>query len=377
MKKSTIILLTCVSVLVIAALFWFREKPGQRQTGTNTPPVETVQPPADWKTFTDPTFGYVLRIPPDVLLRENTSDTNRFAPSGPISDTPLGLTHFLAVSVFFEGLPGSYNQSYLNSLLELKIGESKPAADGAPGQGEWFTYTRTADMNVNGQTIYTYQNSNPWEKPEGTTEYVYLLPMSGQYYFFAGYIPAEQSETWNKQVLDSIVSSLELPKEMATCTMDAKVCPDGSSVGRVGMKCAFQACPIVPEDTQNWQIIDTSDHFRVRVPANWKVTNSEDNNGAMQITRIEGPEGWVQFATGTGFGGACDNTWTQIQTVNRLLTACEGRQENGTIILSQMSTEIRSENGQSRYFDGVAQIEAPSEQNLNTVYTILSSLEFK
>lgn len=27
------------------------------------------------------------------------------------------------------------------------------------------------------------------------------------------------------------------------CTMDAKICPDGSSVGRVGPNCEFAACP--------------------------------------------------------------------------------------------------------------------------------------
>jgi len=27
------------------------------------------------------------------------------------------------------------------------------------------------------------------------------------------------------------------------CTMEARVCPDGSSVGRVGVNCAFAACP--------------------------------------------------------------------------------------------------------------------------------------
>lgn len=28
------------------------------------------------------------------------------------------------------------------------------------------------------------------------------------------------------------------------CTMDAKVCPDGSSVGRKGPSCQFEACPV-------------------------------------------------------------------------------------------------------------------------------------
>lgn len=31
--------------------------------------------------------------------------------------------------------------------------------------------------------------------------------------------------------------------EKINCTMDAKVCPDGSSVGRSGPDCEFEPCP--------------------------------------------------------------------------------------------------------------------------------------
>ncbi len=31
------------------------------------------------------------------------------------------------------------------------------------------------------------------------------------------------------------------------CTMDAKMCPDGSAVGRVGPQCEFAECPSLPE----------------------------------------------------------------------------------------------------------------------------------
>lgn len=32
-------------------------------------------------------------------------------------------------------------------------------------------------------------------------------------------------------------------KEPVVCTMDAKLCPDGSYVGRIGPNCEFEACP--------------------------------------------------------------------------------------------------------------------------------------
>lgn len=33
---------------------------------------------------------------------------------------------------------------------------------------------------------------------------------------------------------------------MQACTMEAMVCPDGSSVGRTGPNCAFAPCPQAP-----------------------------------------------------------------------------------------------------------------------------------
>jgi hypothetical protein len=33
------------------------------------------------------------------------------------------------------------------------------------------------------------------------------------------------------------------PPDSVACTMEAKVCPDGSTVGRVGPNCEFAACP--------------------------------------------------------------------------------------------------------------------------------------
>lgn len=35
--------------------------------------------------------------------------------------------------------------------------------------------------------------------------------------------------------------------EPVACTMDAKICPDGSAVGRTGPNCEFAPCPEVPE----------------------------------------------------------------------------------------------------------------------------------
>jgi hypothetical protein len=40
-----------------------------------------------------------------------------------------------------------------------------------------------------------------------------------------------------------------VPNEPVACTMDAKMCPDGSYVGRQGPNCEFTACPVATATT--------------------------------------------------------------------------------------------------------------------------------
>jgi hypothetical protein len=44
--------------------------------------------------------------------------------------------------------------------------------------------------------------------------------------------------------LTNPINQKEFPGPVA-CTMEAKVCPDGTSVGRVGPRCEFAECPVV------------------------------------------------------------------------------------------------------------------------------------
>lgn len=41
------------------------------------------------------------------------------------------------------------------------------------------------------------------------------------------------------------------PNRIVQCTMEAKVCPDGTSVGRSGPSCEFAPCPTTPTPAQN------------------------------------------------------------------------------------------------------------------------------
>ncbi|MDD5147605.1 MAG: hypothetical protein PHV63_03625 [Candidatus Daviesbacteria bacterium] len=74
--------------------------------------------------------------------------------------------------------------------------------------------------------------------------------------------------------------------EQKACTMDAKICPDGTSVGRTGPNCEFAPCPspkVTPtpdvspaqngaDETANWKTYtDNESKFSFRYPQDWKM----------------------------------------------------------------------------------------------------------
>ncbi len=68
-----------------------------------------------------------------------------------------------------------------------------------------------------------------------------------------------------------------LPKEEANdvaCTMEAKVCPDGSAVGRTGPNCEFTECPAAKADeTADWQTYRNEQYgFEMKYPNNWRFS---------------------------------------------------------------------------------------------------------
>jgi hypothetical protein len=75
----------------------------------------------------------------------------------------------------------------------------------------------------------------------------------GNYFYTFEYFGTKEHEeneisTFNQILetftpLDSTISPTTIPDEATMCTMDAKICPDGSSVSRSGPNCEFKACP--------------------------------------------------------------------------------------------------------------------------------------
>lgn len=95
-----------------------------------------------------------------------------------------------------------------------------------------------------------------------------LLPFVG---FYLGTQYQEMMDIANKDGNSSIKA----------CTEEAKICPDGSAVGRTGPNCEFAACPSEDSQTVNWKMYKNTKYgFTIQYPASWNV---KDGNSRLDI----------------------------------------------------------------------------------------------
>ncbi|KKU70531.1 MAG: Integral membrane protein [Candidatus Wolfebacteria bacterium GW2011_GWB1_47_243] len=73
------------------------------------------------------------------------------------------------------------------------------------------------------------------------------------------------------------------------CTMEAKVCPDGSSVGRSGPKCEFAACPESRYDTTWKTATDEEKGITFRYPEDLGTTYMRAYDWPPQVAITNGP----------------------------------------------------------------------------------------
>lgn len=111
---------------------------------------------------------------------------------------------------------------------------------------------------------------------------------------------------------DEIGNEDEQMGEVA-CTLEAKICPDGSSVGRVPPSCEFAACPGTPiEGSDQWQnATDADSGASFSYPEALPTFYSEAIDWPPQVELIEGPFECTEAGSPTDRAGV-----TQSRTIN-------------------------------------------------------------
>lgn len=92
----------------------------------------------------------------------------------------------------------------------------------------------------------------PSQKPfVSTALVVFIMILLTAFSYFVGYKRGELKNAGpNVEVLPS-------PPLERACTLEAKICPDGSSVGRTGPNCEFSACPTTSSSSEVGDVIST------------------------------------------------------------------------------------------------------------------------
>jgi hypothetical protein len=86
------------------------------------------------------------------------------------------------------------------------------------------------------------------------------------------------------------------------CTMEAKLCPDGSSVGRSGPNCEFSPCPTpTPDPTADWKTYTNNQYnFSFKYPGDWEnITSSQAITNSNREFMLQTNRG--EFVNGTVF----------------------------------------------------------------------------
>lgn len=110
----------------------------------------------------------------------------------------------------------------------------------------------------------------------------------------------------NPKSLSELTSATPSPSSSSTapvaCTMEAKICPDGSSVGRTGPKCEFAPCPKPKTTKVTGGGILSFPKYELTIPSDWTSTRESQTKDDEKLTLRSGPL-TITIQQG-GFGGA-------------------------------------------------------------------------
>ncbi|MFA5071796.1 MAG: hypothetical protein WAW15_02165 [Minisyncoccales bacterium] len=145
----------------------------------------------------------------------------------------------------------------------------------------------------------------------------------------------------------------QLTKQTA-CIMDVKICPDGSSVGRISPNCEFAACPEEVGETVDW-LIYTNEKFgyEIKYPSNYSLFQ-----GTNQVTAKVIPADLNSFkifiTDKVEMFFCCEPSYISVEILDTYFTDLEKYVFDNKIINSENSYRVKNKgyvdfNGEQSY----------------------------
>jgi len=218
-------LITLLSILLIiscliAGFFAYQtQKLVKELTAMRTSPLPTAtpipDPTADWKTYTNNALSF--RYPSNWIVETDDSgiiyindkkiDSNKITDLGQVFFT-IDINKNVDEYNWLKNRLSDANNSNIETIGAIKYETTDLRSHSIEGIS--YMISQTVDKN----SVITFGLSN------------------------------KEQEKYYYQILSTFkFIEPEASKAPAACTMDAKICPDGSAVGRSGPKCEFAPCP--------------------------------------------------------------------------------------------------------------------------------------
>ncbi len=227
-KKIVALILFVIALLIPAALYFYSQNMNTKTYDSTlaTPiptisPTSTPDPTADWLTYADPDLGYSIKYPKNYSVFRGADIVKRDSPQIGI---PFNFTKIAT-------------EEASNNFVALKAVGSASAAIASDS----LTYTA---KDVNGLPFKQYQTHLDYAVIADcdATGYVYQTPD----FTFNMFTCDKDTAVFNQMISSLKFTAAPSPTASSgatACTQEAKQCPDGSFVTRVGTKCEFAECP--------------------------------------------------------------------------------------------------------------------------------------
>lgn len=217
MNKKILIPVLIVFLLFVIIRNKVHAPTKQRETTITQESASHTRIPEGWETYTDGKTQFSISYPSEFEISGYGFNTQRLVKK--VSIPSQGPTNFIYISAVLEGDQDregqiyNFNKTHVNSLVSMKVGETKPLAGEAIELEQYVTFTRLPDTTIGGNSAMAFVNMKPWEFPHGTKEYRYLVQQKDRIYIFGGYITTRELDTYSisEKVFQSILQTLILP----------------------------------------------------------------------------------------------------------------------------------------------------------------------